>query len=159
MSVWRAVQRPSRRSAPGVRLPFSGSGGLCGVTGAAKGRDGHTPMPTAEGERYPVAGHGNREKRGAKREGRPATNLNVPSGRARDCRGLSGPTLPPVRVGAALVDELLDGVEDAPDTRFVRAFEELPAERVKLVEFVLALIVALVLHGRSPGCVPTASSG
>ena len=73
--------------------------------------------------------------------------------------GLAGLALSAVGVGAALVDELLDGVEDALDTRFVRAFDELPAERVKLVEFVLALIVALVLHGCSPVAYPPPRRG
>ena len=89
--------------------------------------------------------------------GPSAANLDVPGGRARDCTGLSGPTLPPVRLGLAFVDELLDRVKHPPCSGLVGTFEEVPAERMKLVEFVLALVVALVPHRRSSDWVPTSS--
>ena len=68
--------------------------------------------------------------------------------------GLSGPTLPPGRPGLAFLDDLLDRAKYPLDAGVVGTFEELPAERVKLVELVLSLFVA---QRRSVGWIPIGS--
>jgi hypothetical protein len=45
-----------------------------------------------------------------------------------------------VGIGCELVDELLDRLEDALDSRLVRSFEQAPPNGVKLIEVVPALV-------------------